>query len=107
MTANLLDNAIKYSPDKSEINVTMHIDRDFVELAIQDEGIGLSEEDMIELFKPFPNIDRPVLTRQSVGLGLSISRGIIEMHGGMIWAESRGKGKGSVFKYVLPRKPVE
>lgn len=102
VTSNLLDNALKYSPEGSTVRIAVKTDNIFVEVSVEDTGIGLDHEDLAELFKPFPNIERPVLTRQSVGLGLSISKGLIELHGGRIWAESKGKGEGSVFKFTLP-----
>lgn len=104
VNTNLLDNALKYSPQDSEVTIeVMEID-EYIQVSIKDQGIGLRPEDMEELFKPFPNIDRPVTTHQSVGLGLSISKGLIEMHGGEIWATSDGKGKGATFTYKLPVK---
>ncbi len=99
---NLLDNAKKYSPDGSIIQIDVRTNLDHIHVTITDEGIGISQDDISELFKPFPNIDRPFKTKQSVGLGLSISKGIIELHGGTIWAESSGDGEGSKFKFYLP-----
>jgi len=69
---------------------------------VQNNGIGFSAEDAEKLFKPFPDIDRPVVSEQSVGLGLSICKGIIDLHGGEITAESLGRGKGAKFTFSLP-----
>lgn len=54
------------------------------------------------MFTPFPDFIRPVQTATSVGLGLSICKAIVDLHGGMIWVESEGKNKGSVFKFIMP-----
>lgn len=99
---NLLDNAKKYSPNGSLIRLEATIDTSNMLVAVSDEGIGMSEADQAELFKPFPNIDRPIFTKQSVGLGLSISKGIIDAHDGRIWVESNGKGEGSTVTFSLP-----
>ena len=101
---NILENAINYSPIGTTIQLLVEMKADIVEVSIIDEGIGLTKEDLNELFKPFPNIDRPVSTSQSVGLGLSISKGIIDLHEGNITAESDGTCKGSTFRFSLPVK---
>ena len=99
---NLLDNASKYSPEGSLIQVTVKKTGEEGKVSVTDTGYGLSPEDMDKLFKPFPDIDRPIVSGQSVGLGLSICKGIVELHGGEIWAESRGLGEGSTFTFKLP-----
>lgn len=99
---NLLDNASKYSMVDSVIRVEIKVIDDTAIVCVQDNGIGFSEEDAEKLFTPFPDIDRPVVSDQSVGLGLSICKGIIDLHGGEIWAESPGRGKGSKFTFSLP-----
>ncbi|MBD3171393.1 GAF domain-containing protein [Candidatus Bathyarchaeota archaeon] len=99
---NLIDNASKYSPKGSRIRVKAETVNDEIKLSITDEGVGLTEEDIPKLFNPFPDIERPVVTERSVGLGLSICKGIIELHCGEIWAESRGRNKGSTFTFTLP-----
>ncbi|MCW4013955.1 MAG: ATP-binding protein, partial [Candidatus Bathyarchaeota archaeon] len=71
---------------------------------VKDQGIGLQQEDIDKLFTPFPDIDRPIVSEKSVGLGLSICRGIIELHGGNIWATSNGTNKGSTFHFTIPTK---
>lgn len=101
---NLLDNASKYSPENTEINLSVKLLENTVQFSVSDEGYGLTSEEIDKLFKPFPNIERPVVSQQSVGLGLSICKGIVELHGGEIWAESPGKGKGSTFTFKIPVK---
>jgi K+-sensing histidine kinase KdpD len=102
---NLIDNASKYSPKRSRIKVKAETVNDEIKFSIMDEGIGLTEEDIPKLFKPFPDIERPVVTERSVGLGLSICKGIVELHGGEIWAESDGMNKGSKFIFTIPTHP--
>lgn len=99
---NLIDNASKYSPRGSRIQIKAETENDEIKFSIIDEGVGLTVEDIPKLFKPFPDIERPVVTERSVGLGLSICKGIVELHGGEIWAESRGRNKGSTFTFTLP-----
>ncbi|MBD3206686.1 PAS domain S-box protein [Candidatus Bathyarchaeota archaeon] len=99
---NLLNNAIKFSPKGSNIFLKIEEKEDKIKSSVIDEGIGLSSEDIDKLFKPFPTIDRPTVAGKSTGLGLSICKGIVELHGGRIWAESEGRGKGSTFTYTLP-----
>ena len=98
---NLLSNASKFSPDGAEIVVDVVDTGDGVQFSVSDNGVGISEEDIGKLFKPFPGI----LVEGNVsgtGLGLSISRGIVELHGGTIWVESGGLGKGSRFSFTIP-----
>jgi signal transduction histidine kinase len=99
---NLLNNASKYSPMGSVILVSVRVEDGLVVVSVKDEGFGLSGEDISKLFTPFPEIERPVVSEQSVGLGLSICKGIIDLHGGEIWVESLGRGKGSTFSFSLP-----
>jgi PAS domain S-box-containing protein len=101
---NLLDNASKYSPEGSTIQVSGKFIDGEVLVSVSDMGIGLAEADLEKLFKPFPDIDHPVVSEQSVGLGLSICKGIIDMHGGEIWVESPGPGEGSTFIFTIPRR---
>ena len=100
---NLLSNASKFSPDGSEIVIDVVETGDGVRFSVSDNGFGLKEEDIGKLFTPFPSIDRLVVTEKSTGLGLSICKGIVELHGGTIWAESDGIGKGSKFSFTLPK----
>ncbi|MFP3951584.1 MAG: PAS domain S-box protein [Candidatus Bathyarchaeia archaeon] len=104
MLINLLDNAWKFSPNESTITLEITEEDDFLKVSIQDEGFGLSQDDIEKLFKPFPQIERPTVTEKSTGLGLSICKGIVELHGGEIWVESEGRKKGSTFYFTLPKK---
>jgi len=100
---NLLSNASKYSPEGSEVMLKI-IDRgDEVQFTVVDHGVGINENDLQKLFKPFPGIHMPGV-KDSTGLGLSICKGIVDLHGGRIWAESMGPGKGSTFSFTIPKK---
>ncbi len=104
---NLLDNASKYSPEDSRIELVIEDTSNLVKVSVIDEGFGLREDEIGKLFKPFPDIERPTVTDQSIGLGLSICKGIIDLHGGEIWAESPGCGQGSTFIFTIPMGEVE
>ncbi len=99
---NLLMNAIKFTPDTGVIEVSSWKDDESVYVKVSDKGIGVTEKEKDSLFKPFPGIQHG-LNVPSTGLGLSITKGIVELHGGKIGAESEGKGKGSAFTFSLPR----
>jgi len=101
---NLLENAIRFTPRGGTISVKVMANQDEVRLHIIDNGIGIPEDELENIFKEFYQIEDH-LTRRNVGLGLGlpIAREIIQLHGGRIWAESAGPGKGSTFKVVLPR----
>ena len=84
--------------------MTLDPDRDFIEISVSDTGIGISKEHQQKLFQPFQQIETS-LTRKyaGTGLGLSLCRRLIELHGGRIWVESE-PGKGSKFVFVIPMK---
>lgn len=98
---NLIQNASKFSPNDSKIQVSSSNSNGKVIVSIKDEGIGLKSEDLEKLFKPYPDINHGNNV-SSTGLGLSITKGIIDLHGGEIWVESEGLGKGSTFTFSLP-----
>ena len=82
--------------------MSYELDGEFVEISVSDTGIGISAEDQQKLFQPFQQIETS-LTRKYAGsgLGLSLSRQFVELHGGRIWVESE-PGKGSRFVFVMP-----
>ncbi len=100
---NLIGNAIKYSPHEKTIWVSVfRYDKDKVRFSVKDEGQGLTEEDMKKLFGKFQRLSaRPTGGESSTGLGLSIVKKLVELHGGKIWAESEGKNKGATFTVEL------
>jgi PAS domain S-box-containing protein len=74
-----------------------------VEFSISDTGIGITPEDMGRIFSPFEQVENSTSRRyQGTGLGLSLTKGLVELHGGIIWAESEGAGKGSIFRFIIP-----
>ncbi len=98
---NILDNAVKYSPESSRITVTVKAFEMFARIAVSDSGIGISEEELPRIFGRFYR-GQNVREQSGVGIGLYLSRQIIEGQGGYIAAESE-IGKGSVFQIFLPR----
>lgn len=99
----LIDNAIKFSPEKGEISIKVIRTSEGVELAVSDKGIGISQENIDKLFGRFFQTEDH-LTREhgGLGLGLAIAKRIVEAHQGKIRAESAGLGRGSRFAFVLP-----
>ena len=99
---NILNNAIKYSPDGGKITVTMKTTDDQMILSISDQGLGIPKQDLPRIFDRFYRVDRARSRAQGgTGLGLSIAKEIIKQHKGFIWAKSE-YGKGSTFTIVLP-----
>jgi PAS domain S-box-containing protein len=124
---NLLSNAVKFTPDGGEIRVTCTLAesskvkkglgeasngpsveepaeaKHWISISVSDNGIGIREEDLERIFKPFEQVDNTASRKyQGTGLGLSLTRRLVELHGGRIWAESKGEGKGSTFCFILP-----
>jgi len=101
---NLLNNAVKYTDtDSGIININQAKDDDCVTISITDSGIGMSKEEIPHIFDEFYKADSSRHDFDSSGLGMTICKRIIEMHGGRIWAESEGAGKGSTFYFTLPK----
>jgi histidine kinase len=99
----MLDNAIKFSPEKSPLYLTIARGPDKVMVELLDFGIGMSPENLEKIFDAFYQIeDHLTRSHGGVGLGLAIAKRIIEAHSGLIWAESPGPGRGSRFTFSLP-----
>lgn len=99
---NILNNAIKYSPDGGKIIVSMKTTDDQMILSIKDQGLGIPKQDLPKIFDRFYRVDRARSRAQGgTGLGLAIAKEIIKQHNGFIWAKSE-YGKGSTFTIVLP-----
>ena len=102
---NLIDNAIKYG-EKGNIEVTLENKKQVVEICVIDHGIGIRKDDLDDIFTKFKRgVNAAVTEVRGSGLGLYICRKLIESHGGKIWAESKGPGKGARFCIHLPKDP--
>jgi signal transduction histidine kinase len=128
---NLLSNAVKFTPEGGKIQVQGHltdglVGQDFkptdgleapitgntsektyqpkwIEIAVSDTGIGIEPQDQERIFQPFNQVDSSAGRRyQGTGLGLPLTKRFVELHGGKIWVESDGLGKGTTFRFVLP-----
>ncbi len=100
---NLLDNAVKYSPRGGDIRVRARVHSDIVEVAVEDNGVGLRRADRTRVFEPYYRADpgdRPAV--EGSGLGLFISKTIVEAHGGRIWVASRPE-RGTTVHFTVPR----
>ncbi|SDK35411.1 cell wall metabolism sensor histidine kinase WalK [Alkalibacterium thalassium] len=104
---NIMNNAIKYSPDGGTITGRMQKTDDAVIISISDEGMGIPKADLNKIFTRFYRVDRARSRAMGgSGLGLAISKEVVEQHGGRIWAESK-EGKGTTFYLSLPYVPFE
>jgi PAS domain S-box-containing protein len=103
---NLLENAVKYSPQGGDITVSVRSDKERLVIGVSDQGVGISVSDQARLFEPFQRLEesRPD-GAGGVGLGLLVCRRLVEAHGGQIWVESE-PGQGSTFFFTLPLNPV-
>jgi signal transduction histidine kinase len=107
---NLIQNAIKYTPQDPHIVLELSLmpdiqedGRKMVQISVKDNGIGLTQENRDRIFERFYRVDTGSARRtEGTGLGLAICKGIVEAHGGQLWVESEGRGKGSSFYFTLP-----
>lgn len=133
---NLVSNAVKFTPDLGSIRIAarllpvvngrvrtgdgmdfrmpatmaawLNFQKDLIGISVSDTGIGIASGNLEKIFAPFEQVDGSVTRKyQGTGLGLSLSRSLVELHGGKIWAESEGERKGSTFRFVIPLKVVE
>jgi signal transduction histidine kinase len=124
---NLLSNAVKFTPDGGEIqligekvngkDILSHAqnnfirqqdfgfkrNRDWIKISVKDTGVGISEACLDLIFNPFEQGEKCSDQKyEGTGLGLSLTKNLVELHSGYIWAESEGTGKGSTFHFVIP-----
>ncbi len=129
---NLLSNAVKFTQDGGEIRLEANLADDsllladnsmekpsdqkqrtkeqeltasqkFVRISVTDTGIGIKHEDLERIFNPFEQLERSASRRfQGTGLGLPLSKNLVQLHGGKLWGKSGGKGKGSTFRFIIP-----
>ncbi len=108
VVTNLVNNAIKFTSAGGKVTTSLCRSGDEVQIAITDTGIGMSKEFLPHIFDRFSQVeDASTRTQSGLGLGLAISKQIVEMHGGAIIAESQGIGRGSTFTVRLPLPSVE
>jgi len=100
---NLLSNAVKFTPDGGRVDVTAAREDGHVRVVIRDTGIGIAPDDQERIFEEFSQVGRdPERSREGTGLGLTLSKRFVELHGGRITVES-APGKGSTFTFTLPQ----
>ena len=102
---NLLANAVKFTPDGGNVNCRASVlnGNRYIEISVSDTGIGIKPEDLNRIFNPFEQVDGSI-SRQygGTGLGLSLTKKLVELHGGKIWTESDGEGMGATFRFTIP-----
>lgn len=101
IVTNLLSNALKYSDPATEVTVQIALQGEQVVTSVSDRGQGISAPEMSQLFQRYGRTEQSRRRQDSLGLGLYITRGLVEAHGGTIWVESQ-VGKGSTFHFTLP-----
>lgn len=100
---NLISNAVKYNHKGGKAGVRARLVGKFIEFEVWDTGIGIAPENLEKIFKTFARIKAPdVEAVEGTGLGLVLSRKLVELHGGRLWAESKGSMRGTSFKFTLP-----
>ncbi len=100
---NLVDNAVKFSPQNSSVSLRAHVLDDRVEIEVQDQGYGIAPDELKRVFDPyFRSGDDRIGSSRGSGLGLAIVKTIVEQHGGRVWVESE-IDQGTTFKFSLPR----
>jgi len=100
--ANLVSNAIKFTPAGGRVSIRVVADRNDIQFSVSDTGIGIPDQALSAVFERFRQLSKD---RRGLGLGLHISKCIVEAHGGRMWAESV-VGVGSTFHFVLPASPA-
>lgn len=103
---NLLDNAIKYSPEGSQITVRARPSSDKIVVSVEDEGPGIPEAELPNIFDKFYRVRKADHRVAGTGLGLSVARGFVESFGGTLTAANRNEGKGAIFTITIPAQPT-
>jgi signal transduction histidine kinase len=97
---NLLSNAVKFTPAGGRVDISAHADDGHVEIAVADTGPGIPAGDLEKIFEEFEQSSDGKKV-EGTGLGLPLSRKLVELHGGRLWGESE-VGRGSTFRFILP-----
>jgi predicted ATPase/signal transduction histidine kinase/CheY-like chemotaxis protein len=103
IVVNLLSNAAKFTPRGGRVTLEAERDDDTLVVRVRDTGIGIDPQNQDRVFEPFEQLDSSLgRRRQGTGLGLALTRELVTMHGGKIWVESEGEGKGCTFSFTIP-----
>ena len=103
---NLLSNAVKFTPEGGRISITANKTHSGAEISVSDTGIGIAPEDQPKIFEEFRQVGSDSTHKtEGTGLGLTLAKKFVELHGGKIWVESE-VGKGSTFCFTLPEKSL-
>ena len=103
---NLLSNAVKFTPEGGQISINARQLNGSVQISVSDTGIGIAPEDQARIFEEFRQVGGDHAHKsEGTGLGLTLAKKFVELHGGTIWVESE-VGKGSTFTFTLPQKPM-
>ena len=104
---NLLSNAAKFTPDGGKITVSAAQEAQQIKIKVIDSGIGIEAKDQQRIFGEFEQVDSTFARQhQGTGLGLSLTRKLVELHGGEIWVESQGRDQGSTFIFTIPLRSL-
>jgi signal transduction histidine kinase len=106
---NLLSNAVKFTQDGGRVGVTVGVAHDAsspgaIKVAVSDTGVGIAPEDQVTIFQEFRQVGSGAQRQEGTGLGLTLTKKFVELHGGRIWVTSE-MGKGSTFTFTVPRQP--
>ena len=104
---NLLSNAIKNTPPKGRVSIGLEKYGNWAIISVSDTGVGFTEDELKKIFTKFGKIERhgeglEYINMEGSGLGLYITKQIVDLHGGKIWVESTGRNRGCIFKVRLP-----
>jgi len=105
--SNLLTNAAKYTPSGGSIALSLEDRDDTVDVVVTDNGIGIAAENLESIFEMFTQVGSASHAQGGLGIGLSLAKGIVALHGGTIAAHSEGRGQGSVFRVRLPKRQTQ
>jgi signal transduction histidine kinase len=102
LLTNIIENSIKYNNNGGEISISAEEEKNYVKVSIKDTGIGMTSGQIKHIFDEFYKADQSRHDFESSGLGMTISKRIVERHNGKIWAESPGLGKGTTVNFTIP-----